>query len=230
MTSTVVNNLVFRAFVEKQKLTTPNFIDWYCNLRIVLSVKDKLTYLEHPIPAVPVPAPRKVFHPDVLAAHTTWVKASKEIAEHELLQTVREFHAYKHEEGQPIVNELHAMLKLHEQTLPKEDVAYALHAIGAGRIQKNNHKNKKPHLAAKGNNQGKGKTKLSYVPNTKILPPPKKDNPTKDAICHQCGEVGHWKRNCPQYLSELMKKKKLSQGASTSCIFTIELYSFPSKS
>ncbi|GKD94471.1 retrotransposon protein, putative, ty1-copia subclass [Tanacetum coccineum] len=47
-------------------------------------------------------------------------------------------------------------------------------------------------------------------------------------ICHQCGEVGHWRRNCPVYLAELMKKKKLSQGASTSGIFTLELYSFPS--
>ncbi|GJZ88417.1 zinc finger, CCHC-type containing protein [Tanacetum coccineum] len=50
----------------------------------------------------------------------------------------------------------------------------------------------------------------------KLLPPPKKDNPAKDAICHQCGEVGHWRRNCPVYLAELMKKKKLSQGASAS--------------
>ncbi|GKF14502.1 hypothetical protein Tco_0055964, partial [Tanacetum coccineum] len=32
------------------------------------------------------------------------------------------------------------------------------------------------------------------------------------------------------YLAELMKKKKLSQEASTSGIFIIELYSFPSKS
>nr|GFC99028.1 zinc finger, CCHC-type [Tanacetum cinerariifolium] len=47
-------------------------------------------------------------------------------------------------------------------------------------------------------------------------PPPKKDNHAKDAICHQCGEVGHWRRNCLVYLAELMKKKKLSQGASTS--------------
>ncbi|GKG29111.1 retrotransposon protein, putative, ty1-copia subclass [Tanacetum coccineum] len=46
-------------------------------------------------------------------------------------------------------------------------------------------------------------------------PTPKKDNPAKGAICHQCGEVGHWRRNCPVYLAQLMKKKKLSQGAST---------------
>nr|GEW91995.1 zinc finger, CCHC-type [Tanacetum cinerariifolium] len=52
------------------------------------------------------------------------------------------------------VNELHVMLNLHEQTLPKSN-APALHAIRAGKVQK-----------------------------------------------------GHWKRNYPQYLAELMKKKK----------------------
>ncbi|GKE55317.1 retrotransposon protein, putative, ty1-copia subclass, partial [Tanacetum coccineum] len=133
------------------------------------------------------------------------------------------------------VNELHAMLKLHEQTLPKKDVAPALHAIRARRVQKN--QKKKLHKAAK-RNQGKGKAKMgnalvlapSFAPKPKNPPTPKKDNPAKDAICHQCGEVGHWRRNCPVYLAELLKKKKLSQGASTSGIFTIELYSFPSKS
>ncbi|GJY31536.1 retrotransposon protein, putative, ty1-copia subclass [Tanacetum coccineum] len=133
------------------------------------------------------------------------------------------------------VTELHAMLKLHEQTLPPKEAAPALHAIRAGRIQKN--QKKKSHKAAKGN-QGKGKAKMGYAPvpappfapKPKNPPTPKKDNPAKDAICHQCGEVGHWRRNCPIYLAELMKKKKLSQGASTSGIFTIELYSFPSTS
>ncbi|GKC91898.1 zinc finger, CCHC-type containing protein, partial [Tanacetum coccineum] len=48
--------------------------------------------------------------------------------------------------------------------------------------------------------------------------PPKKDNPAKDAICHECGEIGHWRRNCPVHLAKLMKKKKLSQGASASAL------------
>ncbi|GJY18612.1 zinc finger, CCHC-type containing protein [Tanacetum coccineum] len=279
MTTIVVNNSVFKGFFEKQKLTRPNFIDWYRQLQIVLLVEDKLYYLEHPIPDAPVRAPGQQIPPEALAAHTAW-------AEHELLQTMRKFHACKQEEGMSVssyvlnmksyidnlerlghpvslslavslilvslskeydnfvqnynmhgmgktVNELHAMLKLHEQMLPKKDDALALHAIRAGKVQKNNHKNKKPHTATKGNN-GKGKTELAYAPAyapmPKIPPPPKKDNPAKDAICHQCGDVGHWRRNCPQYLAELMKKKKLSQGASTSGIFTIELYSFPSKS
>ncbi|GJU98050.1 zinc finger, CCHC-type containing protein [Tanacetum coccineum] len=108
------------------------------------------------------------------------------------------------------VTELHAMLKLNEQTLPLKEVAPALHAIRAGRIQKN--QKKKSHKAAKGN-QGKGKAKMGYAPvqappfapKPKNHPTPKKDNPAKDAICHQCGEVGHWRRNYPIYLAELMK-------------------------
>ncbi|GJU08271.1 retrotransposon protein, putative, ty1-copia subclass, partial [Tanacetum coccineum] len=56
MTTSVVNNSVFRGFFEKQKLTGPNFIDWYKQLRIVLSVEDKLNYLEQPIPLAPIPA------------------------------------------------------------------------------------------------------------------------------------------------------------------------------
>ncbi|GKF80733.1 retrotransposon protein, putative, ty1-copia subclass, partial [Tanacetum coccineum] len=91
---------------------------------------------------------------------------------------------------------------------------YNMHSMG---------KTKKPHKAAKGN-QGKGKAKAgnalvpapSFAPKPKNPPTPKKDNPAKDAICHQCGEVGHCRMNCPVYLAELMKKKKLTQGARTS--------------
>ncbi|GKC50709.1 hypothetical protein Tco_1073454 [Tanacetum coccineum] len=195
MTTSVVNNSVFRGFFEKQKLTGPNFIDWYRQLRIVLSVEDKLDYLEQLVPPAPVPAQvGQQVAPEALAAHAAWVKGSKEIelktlfaqqAEQELLQTVRDFHSCKQEEGQSIssyvlkmksyidnlehlghpvslnlrvslilislrkefdsfvqnynmhgigktVNELHAMLKLHEQTLTKKD--HALHVIRAGKV------------------------------------------------------------------------------------------------
>nr|GFC06919.1 zinc finger, CCHC-type [Tanacetum cinerariifolium] len=88
------------------------------------------------------------------------------------------------------------------------------------RVQKN--QKNKSRKAGKGSH-GKGKGKMGNASNNassaskpKTPPPPKKDNPAKDVICHQCGEVGHWRRNCPVYLAELMKKKKLSQGDSTS--------------
>ncbi|GJY58330.1 zinc finger, CCHC-type containing protein [Tanacetum coccineum] len=259
MTATVVNNSLFRSLFEKQKITGNNFLEWYRNLRIVLSTRDKLPFLEQPIPIFPVPPQGQANPHDVITTHQAWVKAQKEIVE--LLQTVREFHACKQEEGQSVssyalkmkscidnlkrlghamtqnlsvslilvslrkeyegfvqnynihsmgktVNELHAMLKLHEQTLPLKEVAPALHAMRAGRIQKN--QKKKSHKATKGNH-GKGKAKMGYTPvqappfapKPKNPPTPKKDNPAKDAICHQCGEVG---------------------------IFNIELYSFPSTS
>nr|GEV82242.1 zinc finger, CCHC-type [Tanacetum cinerariifolium] len=63
-------------------------------------------------------------------------------------------------------------------------------------------------MAARGQNHGKGKNKQAYAPKPKIPPPPKREDPIKDLICHECGESGHWKRNYPQYIAELLKKKK----------------------
>ncbi|GJX19252.1 hypothetical protein Tco_0221929 [Tanacetum coccineum] len=137
MTTSSANNSVFRGFFEKQKLTGPNFIDWYRQLRIVLSIKDKLNYLEQPLPPAPVAPAGQHVAPEILAAHTAWVKGSKEIvglmlmtiepeiqrnlenlhandmlkelktlfaqqAEQELLQTTRDFHSCKQEEGQSV--------------------------------------------------------------------------------------------------------------------------------
>nr|GEU42454.1 zinc finger, CCHC-type [Tanacetum cinerariifolium] len=135
-------------------------------------------------------------------------------AEHKLLQTVREFYTSKQEEELQTVNELHAMLKLHEEMLPKKDVNPALHAIRARRVQKNQ-KNKSPKARKGSHGKCKGKmanasNNVSFASKPKTTPPPKKDNPTKDAICHQCVKVGHWRRNCPVYLAKLTKKKKLS--------------------
>ncbi|GKA01335.1 zinc finger, CCHC-type containing protein [Tanacetum coccineum] len=119
-----------------------------------------------------------------------------------------------------------ARLKLHEQTLnlPKNN-APALHAIRAGKVQKGKKHNKpQPSKAGRGQNQGNGKNKHAYAPKPKIPPPPKREDPAKDSICHECGETGHWKRNCPQYLAELLKKKKnaASGAGGGSGIFVIE--------
>ncbi|GKG06178.1 hypothetical protein Tco_0326264, partial [Tanacetum coccineum] len=51
----------------------------YRNLWIVLSVEDKLPFLEQLIPAMPIPPAGQVLSPDVLVTHIVWVKASKEI-------------------------------------------------------------------------------------------------------------------------------------------------------
>ncbi|GKC27273.1 zinc finger, CCHC-type containing protein [Tanacetum coccineum] len=99
------------------------------------------------------------------------------------------------------VNELHAMLKLHEKTLtlPKNN-APALHVIRAGKVQKGKkHKKPQPQMATRRQNQGNGKNKHAYAPKPKIPPPPKREDPAKDSICHECGETRHWKRNCVRY-------------------------------
>ncbi|GKC51048.1 zinc finger, CCHC-type containing protein [Tanacetum coccineum] len=112
-----------------------------------------------------------------------------------------------HSMGKTIA-ELHDMLKLHEKGIPKKAATPYVLAIKEGKIQKDK---KKPHWA-KG--KDKGKTKLAYAPKPKIPPPPKRDNPAKDSICHHYKEVGHWMRNCPTYHAEL-KKRKNASGAST---------------
>ncbi|GKD93235.1 retrotransposon protein, putative, ty1-copia subclass, partial [Tanacetum coccineum] len=77
---------------------------------------------------------------------------------------------------------------------------------------------------------GKGKDKQVYIPKPKNPKPSTKEHPAKDNTCHHCKEVGHWKRNCPVYLAELLKKKKQVGSASSSGIFTTELFAFPNKS
>ncbi|GJR67984.1 retrotransposon protein, putative, ty1-copia subclass [Tanacetum coccineum] len=81
------------------------------------------------------------------------------------------------------IAELHAMLKLHDKGIPKKVETNVVLSIREGRI----HKNKKIPQWVKG--KDKGKTKLAYAPNPKILPPPKRDNPVKDSVCHHCKEV-----------------------------------------
>ncbi|GKA99357.1 hypothetical protein Tco_0827294 [Tanacetum coccineum] len=116
-----------------------------------------------------------------------------------------------------MIAKLHAMLKLHEKGIPKKAETPTVLAIREGRIQED----KKKPQGAKG--KDKGKIKLAYAPKPKIPPSPKRDNPAKDSIFHHCKEVGHWRRNFPSYHAKL-KKRKNANGASTSGIFTIELY------
>ncbi|GJY44307.1 zinc finger, CCHC-type containing protein [Tanacetum coccineum] len=217
----------------------PHLFTRWSDLRIVLSIKDKLNYLEQPIPPSPIPAEGQQVAPEILAAHAAWIKGSKEIAglmlmtmepkiqqnlenlhahemlkelktlfaqqaEQELLQTVREFHSCKQEERQSVSSYVLKMKgyidNLERLGHPVSlNLGVSLILISLRKVQKVNNKHKKPQpqLAARGQNQGKGKNKLAYAPKPKISPPPKREDPDKDFICHQCGETGHWKRNCP---------------------------------
>nr|GEW18922.1 retrotransposon protein, putative, Ty1-copia subclass [Tanacetum cinerariifolium] len=99
--------------------------------------------------------------------------------------------------------------------------------IQGGRIHK---ANKKP-LNAKGKGKGKCKGKdKSYIPKPKNPKPYAKEHLKKDDACQHYKEVGHYKRNCPAYIAELIKKMKQVGTASSSSVFTIELFSFLNKS
>nr|GEV45337.1 hypothetical protein [Tanacetum cinerariifolium] len=125
----------------------------------MLSVDDKLNYPEHPIHVAPVPAHAgQQVPPEALVAHAAWVKGQKEIVGVEnSVYSTSSAGTYSNRERVShmktrrslavslilvslrkecdmgkTVNELHVMLKLHEQTLPKKD-APALHAIRAGK-------------------------------------------------------------------------------------------------
>ncbi|GJW13074.1 retrotransposon protein, putative, ty1-copia subclass [Tanacetum coccineum] len=123
------------------------------------------------------------------------------------------------------IGEIHAMLIEYEKGLPKKAETPQVMMIKSGKIQKANKKS----LNAKGKNKGngKGKDKKVYIPKPNNSKPAAKERPAKDDACHHCKEVGHWKRNCPVYLAELQKKRKQVGSASSSGIFTIELFSFP---
>nr|GEV45616.1 hypothetical protein [Tanacetum cinerariifolium] len=137
-------------------------------------------------------------------------------AEQELLQTTRDFHSCRQEEGQSVSS---YVLKIkgyidnlerfgHPVTLGLGNTP-ALNAIRAGKVQKGNkHKKSQSQMAARGQNHEKGKNKQAYAPKPKIPPPPKREDLVKDSMCHECGETGHWKRNYPKYLAKLLKKKK----------------------
>nr|GEY82078.1 hypothetical protein [Tanacetum cinerariifolium] len=79
MTTTIVNNSLFKSLFEKQKLFGNNFMEWSRNLRIVLSTEDKLPFLEQRIPTQPIPPEGQENPLDVITTHQAWVKAQKEI-------------------------------------------------------------------------------------------------------------------------------------------------------
>ncbi|XP_071730674.1 uncharacterized protein [Rutidosis leptorrhynchoides] len=62
--------------------------------------------------------------------------------------------------------------------------------------------------------QGKGKGKMATPTKNKN----KKQKVTgqanpKEDPCFGCGEMGHWKRNCPVYLKELKEKRDAGQSS-----------------
>nr|GEY65364.1 retrotransposon protein, putative, Ty1-copia subclass [Tanacetum cinerariifolium] len=120
-------------------------------------------------------------------------------AEHELLQTMRYFHSCSMGKT---VNELHAMLKLHEQTLLKNN-DLALNVIQADKVQKGNkHKKSQSQMDVVGQKHGKGKIRKLMLPNPRFP-------------FHLRGKIPQRTRSV---MSGLRASRKLKPGALSLCV------------
>ncbi|GJT65163.1 retrotransposon protein, putative, ty1-copia subclass [Tanacetum coccineum] len=220
------NNTTIRSILQQEKLTGPNFTNWYQNLRIVLRSKGKLAHLEQPTGSAPAPA---TAGPDTTDKYYETVNLEQEVAclmlssmSPDIQRNLEKYNAYD------MLKELKTKMKsrlnknclkqLKHSTLvnKRKDYDqfvqnYNKHSMGKT-IAELYAMLKLHEKEAKG--KDKGKNKLAYAPKPKILSPPKRDNPAKDSVCHHYKEVGHWRRNCPSYQAELKKRKNASVATS----------------
>ncbi|GJR38488.1 zinc finger, CCHC-type containing protein [Tanacetum coccineum] len=196
-----VQNINHSAFRSMFEISGNNFNDWFRQFKMVLRVERKLFVIEQPIS---------------LASPTDseYLRSGMRMRENQLAHMS--------------LDEELCETGMSWLCLPKKAETPQVMMIKGDKIQKSNKKS----LNAKGHNKvkGKGKDKKVYIPKPKNPKPTAMEHPAKDDTCHYYKEVGHCKRNCPAYLAELIKKKKQVGTASSSDVFIIELFSFPTKS
>nr|GFB88049.1 zinc finger, CCHC-type [Tanacetum cinerariifolium] len=186
--------------------------------RIVLLIEDKLNYLKQPIPPAPVAPAGQQVAPEILAAHSAWIKGSKEIAglmlmtmEPEIQRNLELLHAHE------MLKELKTLFA--QQT--EQELFQTTRDFHSCR-QEEGQSVSSYILKIKGyidnlERLGMGKTVNELHAMLKLHEQslPKSNAPALNAIRAGKVQKGHWKRNCPQYLAELMKKKKnTASGAS----------------
>nr|GEU97022.1 hypothetical protein [Tanacetum cinerariifolium] len=233
------NNATIRSILLADKLTGLNFTNWYRKLSIVLRYEKNIKFVEQPIRPAPDPETADL---DTIDKYYKTVNLEQEVAylmllsmSPDLQRTLEKYNAYdlmkelKTMFKEQAKQELFEIVKHFKLVNMRKDYDkfvqnYNMHSMGKTIAE----------LLAMLKLYEKGISKKAETPDVlaiqeaKIPPPHKKDNPTKDPVCHHCKEVGHWRRNCPFYQAELKKRNEASM-ASTSGIFTIELYDFPNK-
>ncbi|GJX04738.1 retrotransposon protein, putative, ty1-copia subclass [Tanacetum coccineum] len=221
------NNTTIKLILLAEKLTGSNFTNWYRNLGIVLRYEKKIKFVEQPTgPALD----SETADPDTIDKYYETVNIKQEeegqlvssylLKMKSYLDTLERLrYAIPNEPSVSLI--LNSLNKDYDQFVQN----YNMHNMGKT-IDELHAMLKLHEKGAKG--KDKGKNKLSYAPKPKIPPPPKRDNPAKDSVCHHCKEVVYWRRNCSSYQAKLKKRKNASV-ASTSGIFTIELYACPNK-
>nr|GEZ12188.1 hypothetical protein [Tanacetum cinerariifolium] len=144
------NNMTIRSILQQEKLTRPNFTNWFQNLRIVLRPKGKLVHLEQPMNHHPYP----VAFQDARDAYDALNDAQNEVAclmlggwsVSKLLSLEDEEltgHCRTRQKNLVIdktLAELHAMLKLHKKGIPKKAETPTMLDMWEERIQKDKKK------------------------------------------------------------------------------------------
>nr|GEU98778.1 retrotransposon protein, putative, Ty1-copia subclass [Tanacetum cinerariifolium] len=135
--------------------------------------------IEQPIPPAPVAD----------SAANELKSMFKKQAEVERFDLIKNFHACKQEEGKPVGQYVLKMkgeqLEHLGYVLPKDlSTTGELHALLI--------------------EFEKCLPKKAATPQVMAI----QEHPTKNDACHHYKDVGHWKRNCPVYLAELIKNKK----------------------
>nr|GEZ04954.1 hypothetical protein [Tanacetum cinerariifolium] len=190
VTAQNTNNTTIRSILLAEKLTGSNFTNWYRNLRIVLRYEKKIKFVKRPTRPALDP---KTADPDTIDNYYEIVNLEQEVACLVLSRggSISKLLSLEDEE---LLGHTECLGYAMPNKLGVETPAML--AIREGKIQKD----KKKSRGTKG--KDKKKNGLAYAPKPKISPALKRDNLTKDSICHHCKEVGH-----PSYQVELNKRK-----------------------
>nr|GEV36081.1 reverse transcriptase domain-containing protein [Tanacetum cinerariifolium] len=211
-----INHSAFRSMFEREKLFGTNFNNWFHQFKLVLRVEKKMYVIEQPIP----PGPAADSAANVLAEWNGVYDAYNEVVCLMLKKEGKSIAAYVLK-IKGYVEQLERLGYVLPQDISVGLILNGLTSDFFGFVRNYNMHNiaktigeldamlieyEKARGKCKAN--GKGKDKQVYISKPKISKPSAKEHPAKDDTCHHCKEVGHWKRNCPVYLAELLKKKK----------------------
>nr|GEU36611.1 hypothetical protein [Tanacetum cinerariifolium] len=228
-----INHSTFRLMFKREKLSGDNFNEWFRQLKLVLRVEKKIFVIEQPLPAAPAsdskaqvlaqwnavydaynevdclilgsmtPKLHKQFENsspyDMIKELKSMFEKQARVERFELIQT---FYACKKKEGKQVGA---YVLKMKDYVEQLECLGYVLpHDISLGLIMNGLTSD----FAGFIRNYNMHNIRKTFGELHALLIKYEKEHPTKDGACHHCKEVGHWKRNYPVYLVELIKKKK----------------------
>nr|GEW95013.1 zinc finger, CCHC-type [Tanacetum cinerariifolium] len=185
-----INHSAFRSMFKREKLSGNNFNDWFHQLKLVACLMlGSMT-----------PELHRQFENsspyEMLQELKSMFEKQAGVERFDLIQT---FHACKQKEGKSVSQ---YVLKM------KGDFAGFVRNYNMHNMEKTNGE-----LHAMLIEYEKGLPKKAATPQVMAI---HDEHPEKNDICHQCNEVGHWKKNFPVYLAELMKNKKQVGSANSS--------------